>query len=67
MWDIGEASTVSRSLVRERWRERPWNEDVRVCEGNADVDEGNSVVFDAAVSWILSGRLRRGGSGGVTA
>lgn len=67
MWDIGEVSLVSRSLVRERCRERPWNEDVRVCEGNADVDEGNSVVFGAVVSWMLSGRLRRGGSRGVAA
>lgn len=65
MWDIGEASVVSRSLVKEMWRERPWNEDVRVCEGNADVDEGSSVVLDAAVIWMLSGRLRRGGTGGV--
>lgn len=66
MWDIGEASVVSRSLVKERWRERPWNEDVRVCGGNADTDEGSSVVLDAVVSCMLSGRLRRGGgSGGV--
>lgn len=66
MWDIGEVSVVSRSLVKERWRERPWNEDVRVCEGNADADEGSSVVFDAVISCMLSGRLRRGGgSGGV--
>lgn len=65
MWDIGEASAVSRSLVREIWRERPWNEDVRVCEVNAD--EGSSVALDPAVSWVLSGRLRRGGGSGAVA
>jgi hypothetical protein len=54
---------VSRSLVKEMWRERPWYEDVRVCEGNAD--EGSSVVLDAAVIWMLSGCLQRGGTGGV--
>jgi hypothetical protein len=67
MWDIGEASVVSRSLVKEIWREGSWNEDVRVCGGGADVVGGSSVVLDVTVSWILSGRLRRGGGGGRVA